>query len=250
MRAILLEVAVASLEDALAAQQHGADRLELNSALSLGGLTPSAGLLRAVRSAVSLPMIVMARPRPAGFCYSQAEFETLLADVAFALAEQADGIAFGVLTEAGEIDVPRCAQVMRQIGSREAVFHRAFDVTPEPARALEQLIDLGVRRVLTSGQEPTALQGSLKIAKLVEQARDRIEILPAAGIRPANVVELLTQTGCNQVHASLKGERVDRSTANRPALSFGNGSTEDRYEATDPELVRAMRGALTAYVSR
>src|SRR5262245_17457027 len=174
-RPILLEVAIASVEDAQTAQEGGADRVELNAALALGGLTPSLALLGEARQAVSLPLVVMARPRPGGFCYSAAEFRVLLRDIEIALSHGADGIAFGVLTDGGAIDLDRCRQAVRLIGDRAAVFHRAFDVTPDPHTALEQLIDLGVKRVMTSGQEENAYQGTSRIAKLVEQARGRIE---------------------------------------------------------------------------
>src|SRR5690348_5874133 len=147
-RRILLEVCIASVADALAAQAGGVDRLELNTALGLGGLTPSAGQLAEVRRATALPLIVMARPRPGGFCYSDSEFRVLRRDVEHALDQGADGIAFGVLTPTGEVDRERVRQIVTQMGTRQAVFHRAFDVTPDPVVALEQLIDLGVQRVM------------------------------------------------------------------------------------------------------
>jgi copper homeostasis protein len=242
-RRILLEVCIASVEDALAARAGGADRLELNAALNLGGLTPSAGLLVEVRRAVALPLIVMARPRPGGFCYSDAEFRVLLRDVAFSLEQGADGIAFGVLTEAGEIDRERTRRVVEQVGPRQAVFHRAFDVTPDPARALEQLVELGVRRIMTSGQEETALAGASRIAALIEQAAGRIEVLPAGGVNPITVAEVLARTGCDQVHASLRASRPDRSTAARPQVRFGTATNppDDRFEATSEDRVRQMR---------
>ncbi|MFO0845940.1 MAG: copper homeostasis protein CutC [Gemmataceae bacterium] len=240
---VLLEVAVGSAEDAAVAEANGADRVELNAALTLGGLTPSAGLMLETRRAVRVPLVAMARPRPGGFCYRQAEFRTLLRDVEFALANGADGIAFGSLSADGGIDRSRCTEVVRLIGSRVAVFHRAFDVTPDPGTALEELIDLGVRRVMTSGQEETARQGVATIARLVEQARGRIEVLPAAGINPRTVAEVVARTGCDQVHASLRTTREDRSAAARPQVRFG-GSAEDRYEVTDAAAVREVRWRL------
>jgi copper homeostasis protein len=242
----LLEVCIASVEDALTAQSGGADRLELNTALGLGGLTPSAGLLTEVRQAVRLPLIVMARPRPGGFCYSAAEFRVLQRDLDFALEQGADGIAFGVLTEAGEIDRVRTMRLVEQLGPRQAVFHRAFDVTLDASVALEQLIDLGVRRVMTSGQEESALEGAGRIAQLIEQAAGRIEVLPAGGINPSTVADVLPRTRCDQVHASLRASRFDRSTVARPQVRFGAATNppEDRFDATSAELVRQMRGLL------
>src|SRR4051794_21066209 len=138
---LLLEIAVASVEDALAAQGGGADRLELNAALALGGLTPSLGALLEVKAAVALPVLVMIRPRPGGFAYSDADFKVMQRDADLALQHGADGIVFGILTAEGHVDADRCRRLVRQTGARAAVFHRAFDVTPDPLAALEQLID-------------------------------------------------------------------------------------------------------------
>lgn len=245
-RRLLLEICIASAEDAVAARDGGADRLELNSALDLGGLTPSLGLLLEVREAVRLPIIAMARPRPGGFRYSAGEFLTMRRDIDALLAHGADGIAFGVLTETGEIDRERVALIRKQIGEREAVFHRAFDVTPDPADALETLIDLGVKRVMTSGQKESAFCGSERIASLIRQARGRIEVLPAAGINSSTVAQVVARTGCDQVHGSLRTMLDDPSTRARPAIRFGRAEMlpEDRYTATSEELVRQVRSML------
>jgi copper homeostasis protein len=245
-RRILLEVCIASVEDALAAQAGGADRLELNTALPLGGLTPSLGLLEEVRRAVVLPLIVMARPRPGGFAYSDADFRVLCRDADLALQRGADAIAFGVLTAEGRIDRTRVARLIEQVGPQRAVFHRAFDVTPDPTEALQTLIDLGVRRVLTSGQQASAYQGAATIAALRTQAAGRIEMLPAGGINPFTLADVLVRTGCDQVHASLRTTREDRSTAARPQVRFGTpvNPPEDRFDATSEELVRQLRAML------
>lgn len=244
---VLLEVAIGSLEDAQTAHQGGADRVELNAALALGGLTPSLGLLMEVKQAIPLPVIAMLRPRPAGFCYREAEFRVLRRDLEILLNHGADGIAFGLLQQTGEVDLPRCREVIRQIGQREAIFHRAFDVTPDAARTLEQLVDLGIKRVMTSGQQENALKGASQIAKLLEQARGRIEILPAAGVNGQTVAEILARTGCDQVHASLRTLCLDRSGAARPQVRFHRTSmpAEDQYEVTSLEALRELRAKLT-----
>src|SRR4051812_34887973 len=160
-RPVLLEVAIASPEDAEAAQQGGADRVELNSALLLGGLTPSLGTLIEARERVGIPIIAMVRPRSGGFAYGDGEFAAMRRDVDLFLERGAGGIAFGLLREDGRVDEARCRQIVSQIGpGREAVFHRAFDVTPDAADAMETLIGLGVRRVMTSGQEDSAYNGA------------------------------------------------------------------------------------------
>jgi len=245
-RGVLLEVPVASVEDALAAQAGGADRLELNAALSLGGLTPSLGTLIEVKAAVALPVLVMIRPRPGGFAYSEADFKVMQRDVDLALRHGADGIVFGILTTDGRVDMERCRRMLRQVGDRTPVFHRAFDVTPEPSEALEQLIELGFRRVMTSGQEETAYNGVKLIAELIRQAAGRIEVLPAGGINRFTVADVVARTGCDQLHASLRRKREDRSVAARPQVSFGGAVKlpEDRHDVTSAEAVAELRGLL------
>jgi copper homeostasis protein len=244
---ILLEIPVASLDDAIAAATGGADRLELNSAMPLGGLTPSMGLLDAVRTQISLPVMVMIRPRSGGFCYSHSDLDVMRRDVDQALEHGAGGIVFGILEGNGDVDAARCGEILRRIGGRApAVFHRAFDLTPEPLAALDALIELGFRRVMTSGQAATAAEGADTIAKLIERAGGRIEILPAGGIKASNVAELLTWTGCDQIHCGLRTKRRDPSAALRPAISFGSiQSPEDEYDATDGDAVRAVRQLLS-----
>lgn len=241
-----LEVCIASLDDALAAQAGGADRLELNSGLDLGGLTPSLGLLLEVLEAVSLPVVAMLRPRPGGFAYSAAELRVMERDAELLLEHGAAGLTVGILLPDGCVDVRRCRQLIARCGPAEIVFHRAFDFTPDPSTALEQLIDLGIRRVMTSGQEQSALQGAGLIARLVEQAAGRIEILPAGGIRRHTVHELVTRTGCTQVHASLRGPCQDSSTEHRPDLLLRHPAppSESCHDRTDAaavaELIRVL----------
>jgi copper homeostasis protein len=213
-RRILIEVCVESVGDAVAAVAAGAERIELNSALALDGLTATPGLLVEARRAVRAPLVAMARPRAGDFCYSDVDFRVLRRDVEYALEHGADGVAFGVLNEAGAIDVRRCRTVARRVldAKRDAVFHRAFDAVKDMPQGLEQLIDLGVRRVMTSGGRRTARAGAAVIARLREQAAGRIEILPAGGIRPDNLLRLLAATGCDQVHSSLR-DRGGRMSA-------------------------------------
>jgi copper homeostasis protein len=212
---VLLEVCVESVDDAKAAARGGAGRIELNAALTLDGLTPSIGLLAEVRRAVGarFPVIAMARPRAGDFVYSDSEFRVLLRDAALALEHGADGIAFGILTASGDVDMKRCRRVMgvtKTGASVVAVFHRAFDQVRDPFAALEQLIDLGVRRVMTSGHQPTALRGARLIAELLDHAAGRIEILPAGGIRPANARAIVDRTRCDQLHSSLRNPGTGR----------------------------------------
>ena len=243
-RRVSLEICIASVDDALAAAQGGAQRLELNCALELGGLTPSLGVLRAIKQLVALPVIAMLRPRAGGFCYSANDFSAMLVDAEMLLANGADGLAFGFLHANGEIDFERCRQVRKLIGQKQAVFHRAFDVVPAPFATLETLCELGFHRVMSSGQETSAYNGSTLLAELHERAAGRIEILPAGGINRFNVADILSRTGCNQVHASLRSLCLDSSVSAKPHLHFGKtSSTETLYEATDAEKDKQHKDA-------
>lgn len=226
-RRVLVEVCVDTVDDAVAALAAGASRIELNSALALDGLTPTPGLLVETRRAVRAPLVVMARPRPGDFDYSDAEFRVLRRDVDYALEHRADGIAFGVLHDRGRIDIRRCRTVGRELerARRDAVFHRAFDAVNNMPEALERLIDLGVRRVMTSGGRLSAEAGAAVIARLREQAAGRIEILPAGGIRAANLPRLLARTGCDQIHSSVRGRSGRMSILMLRALLRRAGQT-------------------------
>jgi len=245
---IKLEVCTASLEDCITSEKHGADRVELNSGFQLGGLTPSYGLIREVIKTLTIPIIVMIRPRPAGFCYSNNEFKVMQHDIEFALESGATGIATGVLNNNGSIDVKRCKMIKNQVGESELVFHRAFDVTPSPFEALEQLVDLGYNRVLTSGQKSKALEGSELLSKLITKAKNRIEILPGSGININSVVDIVKITGCTQVHASLSHNSIDESTNNDRNISFSavTSSPDFCYTETNPDAVKKMRQMLNS----
>jgi copper homeostasis protein len=246
MSAVKLEICTASVEDCVKAEAGGADRVELNCALMLGGLTPSLGAVREARAAVRLPIIVMIRPRAAGFCYSRTEFAVMRRDAEMALAEKADGIAFGFLQANGKLDLKRCRQMIKLAAGRQTVFHRAFDVVRDPLTALEQLIDLGVTRVMTSGQEASAYNGAPQIAEYIRRAAGRIEVLPAGGINRFTVADVVQRTGCEQVHASLSTISSDRSTSGRPQVSFGGTvrQSEQEFTVTDADAVRKLRLAL------
>lgn len=248
MSDILLEICCGSTEDAVQAERGGADRVELCSALFLGGLTPSAGSLIEAKQSLNIPVMAMDRPRPAGFCYSGVEFAVMERDADLLLQHGADGIVFGVLNADGTVDTRRCGMVRRRIGPQQAVFHRAFDVTPDPFRALEELIDLGITRVLTSGQRVSAPEGSALIQQLIERAAERIEVLPGAGIGFDNVRDLVAGTGCTQIHMTAFSERPETSTRSNSQIRFGDPSSpsESTYEATDAVLVQRMKNALRA----
>lgn len=234
-----LEIAVSSVGEAQLAVACGADRLELSCALEYGGLTPTIGLLRAIRQRVLVPVWVLLRPRFGGFVYSSGEHATMLADAAALLEEGADGIVYGALTEDGRIDYARCRALV-ECASGQAVFHRAFDFLADPLAALDELIALGFARVLTSGGAPTAEAGVQVLARLVKLAGGRIEVLPAGRIRPPNVATLVRATGCNQIHAAARVPAPDAILAHKPQLAEGMG----RATELSADLVRGLRREL------
>jgi copper homeostasis protein len=249
---ILLEVIAASLDDALAAAEGGADRLELCSALALGGLTPTLGTLYAIKAAVQIPVMCMLRPREGGMAYSDREFDVMRRDAELLLEAGADGLVFGFLSADGEIDIDRCSEILdllRQTSSEsvvQAVFHRAFDVVADPVRALEELIDLDFDRVLTSGRAPTALEGIEVIRQAVEQADGRIQILPAGGIDFFSVERIVAGTGVDQVHVYIPEVLEDRSVTRNPRIYFGAHVLESELEfrRVSPPKVRRVRTLL------
>lgn len=244
---ILLEICTGSVTDALAAWAAGADRIELNTALETGGLTPSPGMTEALLSRIRIPVIIMLRPVTGGFCYDETHFQAMLRDTEWIRSSGAKGVALGILDEKGLVDIPRCRQLIRRLDGMETVFHRAFDAVPDPYEALEMLADLGFSRILTSGQGITAAEGTETIANLVGKSRGRLEILPGGGIRPANVLSLLRQTGCNQVHASLSAESTSAPGADRGNIRQDTSPNPwDRHRTIDTDLVRQMREILAA----
>ncbi|GAB5405079.1 MAG: copper homeostasis protein CutC [Aureliella sp.] len=209
-----LEVCVDRIDAALAAEEAGATRIELNAALVEDGLTPSHGVCEAVCAAARVPIIAMVRPHNDGFVYSATERASMIRDVR-SLLHITDGIAIGALTTTGDLDTDLLQSVAavreevaqsRQIApSRLAlVMHRAFDFSADLPRALEQLVELGFDRVLTSGGASTAVAGAEMLKQLIERAAGRIEILPGCGVRADNAAELAIQTGATQLHGSFR----------------------------------------------
>jgi copper homeostasis protein len=198
---ILIEAAVESLESALAAQGAGANRLELCANLADGGTTPSAGLIAEVLDKTQLPVFVMIRPRGGGFVYTDNEIVAMTRDIEQALSTGIAGIVTGVLAPDARVDVERTLALVNAASGLPVTFHRAFDFSDNLPEALEQLIQIGVSRVLTSGGAPTALEGASAIAALAAQARGRIGIIAGGGIRENNVREVIARTGVREIHS-------------------------------------------------
>ena len=231
---MILEVCVGSPEDAWLACESGADRIELNQSLELGGVTPSAGSIELAVSRCSCPVFIMIRPRGGGFHYGASEVDVMERDIRRYVDLGVAGFVFGALTEQCTIDESVCRRLITAAGGLECVFHRAFDLVADPEAALAELIDLGIARVLTSGQSPTAFEGAGRIARWREIVGDRLEILPGGGISADNVLELVRATGCSQVHGSFSRQRKDRAGT----------VCSSTFPVVDPEAVRAIRRVL------
>ena len=241
-RELLLEVAANSVASAIAAQDGGAGRVELCTALELGGLTPSHGQIALARERLRIPLYVLIRPRGGDFLYSDDECATMLRDIETCAALGCDGIVIGVLDAEGNVDRRRCAELINAARGLGVTFHRAIDVSRDPLRSLEDAIALGCERVLSSGAQPGAPQGADLLARMVRHAGDRISVMPGAGIDAENIAALRTRTGAREFHASAK--RVRPSTSHHvPAQPLDMTDGEIR---TDAEAVRRLVAALRA----
>ena len=239
----IIEVCCGSYDDALKSYRGGAKRIELNSALYLGGLTPSLASLILTKKNTDLKVITMVRPRAAGFCYTREEFETMKLDATLMLENGADGIAFGCLTSDGEIDADQTKEIVDIIKSfnKEVVFHRAFECVRDVDRAINILIELGVDRVLTSGLKPKAMEGIEMIKYLQDKYGDRIEILAGSGMNASNAKEMMDRTGISQVHSSCKGWRYDSTTSGKFVnYCYAGNPHQNDYDVVDEDLVRKI----------
>ncbi|HIP24312.1 MAG TPA: copper homeostasis protein CutC [Rhodobacteraceae bacterium] len=230
-----LEICVDTIEGAVVASKAGAHRVELCAALSEGGLTPSVGLMAAAAQ-LDTPVYSMIRPRAGGFCYTQAELAIMKQDIEASAEAGCDGVVFGVLLPDGQLDKVALAGLLRA-SVLPATLHRAFDCVPDPFAALEQAIDLGFERILTSGGQASALEGLNLIAELVKRAAGRIAIMPGAGVNAGNVGEIVSGAGVTEVHSSCASSQEDQGVV------LPNDAVQ---KATDPAKIRAILEALEA----
>lgn len=234
------EVCAYSLESCQNAQRAGAARVELCGGLGEGGTTPSAGLIAAVRENIQIDLYVMIRPRGGDFVYEESEMDVMRRDIAIAKSLGANGVVLGVLLPSGEVDVPRTHSLVQHAHPLGVTFHRAFDLTPDPLAALEAVIEAGCERILTSGQQPTAPQGSELLAELVKQANGRIEIMAGGGVSAANALELAA-TGTDALHLTGKAFRASLQTHFPAHISMAGEIPDERSVLyTDPERVAAV----------
>jgi copper homeostasis protein len=210
----LVEAAVETLEETLAAKRAGADRIELCANLGVGGTTPSAGLIASVVQQVNHSVFVMIRPRGGDFVYAADEIDAMIEDIDRARPLGIAGIVTGALRSDGSVDVESMRRLMSPAAGLPVTFHRAFDVVANRTEALEQVIELGASRVLTSGGAATALEGASAIAMLVDQAGERISIVAGGKIREQNAPDVIAHTGVREVHARLENEASMRALVN------------------------------------
>lgn len=244
MGKILLEVCCGSADDVIEAHKARADRVELNSDLFHGGLTPTLGELIVAKQETGMKIMAMVRPREGGFCYTEAEFATAVEDARLLLAHGADGLVFGFLNQDGTLDAARTrilADMARQMG-KQCVFHRAIDVVPDWRVVLDKLIELGVTRVLTSGQEPDVSLGTGTVREMIEYAAGRIEILPGAGVTQRNMDRIIAETGCSQLHIAAHRDMADTSVSNNRSIYYGGClyPPEDRFRVIDRDYIGGM----------
>jgi copper homeostasis protein len=239
MNKIYLELCLDSVESAVAAERGGADRIELCTNLDIGGTTPSAGLIAETRKACEIKVHILIRPRGGDFVYSEAEFNVMRRDIALARNLGADGVVFGVLTGNGRIDVRRTAALVSFAQPMSVTFHRAFDRTDDPFRALEDVIRTGADRILTSGCGSTAIAGERVLRELVLRAARRIIILPGGGVSSRNIIPLIKQTGVTEVHVGRAAESTRVRPKEKDLEGFGKRRSVDRKKVSD--LVKVLR---------
>lgn len=231
---MLLEICANSIQSALNADAAGADRIELCSELSVGGITPSLGLVENVIRSVAIPVFVLVRPRSGDFCYSPEEFEIMKRDIDLFKGAGCSGIVSGVLQENHRIDVARTQELISLSAPLPFTFHRAFDCVPNPMAALEQLIGLGVHRILSSGSAATAEEGMEVLRRLQERAITNLIIMPGGGINPHNARKFKT-AGFREIHSSASA-----LISNQP-LKFDFGPLQTR---SDIQTIKALKKTL------
>lgn len=237
----ILEIAVFNIDSAIAAAEAGADRLELCENPQDGGTTPSYGFMKSVRELVSIPVFPIIRPHGGDFLYSDAAFNVMQKDIALAKELGFEGVVLGLLKSDGSIDTDRTAKLVEQAYPMEVTFHRAFDRAINPLEALEAIIQTGCSRILTSGQQPNAFDAKDLIQQLVQQASDRIIIMPGSGVRASNIRVLADATGAYELHSSARKLLPSN-------MEFQVASMQESLQncLVDPAEIQAMKSQLIA----
>lgn len=242
-----IEICANSVESAVKAQQAGAYRVELCAGIPEGGTTPSFGEIRMARQLLNQTKLhVIIRPRGGDFLYSPLEQEIMLHDIKVSRQLGADGVVFGCLTAEGNVDMPLMKKLMNAVGDMSVTFHRAFDMCRNPKEALENLIELGIDRILTSGQEATAEKGIPLLKELVAQADGRIIIMPGCGVNAGNIRKIAEETGASEFHFSGRSTVESGMIFRNKKVSMGGTVKIEEYlkDVTDPDKVKAALSEL------
>ncbi len=235
-----LEIIGFNIESCIIAQSSGANRIELCDGPAEGGTTPSYGFIKAARKKLHIELYPIIRPRGGDFLYSEDEFQIMKNDIKLCKELGCDGIVIGILKADGTVDKERCNQLVDLAYPLGVTFHRAFDRTVDPLKALEDIIEIGCERILTSGQQPNAADGAALISQLIKQADERIIIMPGSGIRSDNIVSIATQTGATEFHSSAR-------IAAESKMDFTQGSLNEKLQTvTVDELeIKKIKKLLT-----
>lgn len=231
--AMIFEICVDSVAGVRAAKAAGAGRVELCADLLEGGITPSRGMIRQARTIEGVGLHVIIRPRGGDFLFDDDEFAAMRSDIETAKAEGADGVVIGLLSATGAIDIARTRELIALARPLSLTFHRAFDMTPDPFRSLETLIELGVDRVLTSGQEASVLEGLPLIVELIERAGDRIVIMPGGGITARNVDRILAAARPREIHFAALEPTASGMRFRRGHVFMGGELRPPEYDRLD-----------------
>ena len=236
-----LEICTNSALSCLEAQKGGAYRVELCAAIPEGGTTPSYGEIVVARELIDIKLNVIIRPRAGDFLYSEIEHKAMLEDIKMAKELGADGVVFGVLTEDGDVDMVRNRELLDAAEGMDVTFHRAFDVTRDPLKSLEDIIELGFKRILTSGQQNKAEDGLPLIKELVEKAGDRIIIMPGSGVTEDNIAHIAAVTGASELHLSARRPVKSKMKFKNKNVSMGGTNitiNEFEQNVTNSERVK------------
>lgn len=243
---VQVEICVDSVESAVAAQNGGADRVELCDNLMEGGTTPSHGSIEVARDLLKIKLHVIIRPRGGDFLYSDIEFETMKRDIEAAKRLGVDGVVIGILDAYGNVDIARTAELTELSRPMSVTFHRAFDVCRDPFKAVDQLADLGVDRILTSGQEATAVEGLELIRGLVTAAAGRISIMACGNLNERNIQRVIAETVVKDVHFTAFREVASQMAFRNDRVFMGGTLRPPEYsrEVADAEKVRSIIAAV------
>ena len=235
-----LEICVFSVDAAIAAENAGADRIELCSGFAEGGLTPGAGTIRMVRRRVDIECYVMIRPRGGDFCYSDTEFEQMHHEIEYAKTCGVDGVVLGALQPNGHVNIVRTRKLVQHASPLKVTFHRAFDLALDPMRALDDIAFCGCSRILTSGQKATAMEGLETIKKLVSHSAGRIDIMAGSGVSPENAKSFI-EAGVQALHFSAKKIKPGQMTYRNPDVPIMQANAMSDYDLIDVDVEKIRK---------